>query len=169
MAGQDPANFDVIVVLGARQLPDGAPGPVIERRMAEALRLWREGVAPNLLLSGGATRLEDVAEAETMATLARAAGVPDAALHLETRSTRTLENAVFSIKAMRRNGWREALVVTDDFHMRRALYCFAAFGLRATPASVRNSMTGKIFLAWLCEILGRTVYPRQVRAYQGKW
>jgi uncharacterized SAM-binding protein YcdF (DUF218 family) len=168
MASQGSDKYDVIVVLGARQAPDGAPGPVIERRMAEALRLWREGHAANLLLSGGATLIA-TPEAETMAGLARAAGVPDTALHLEARSTCTLENAVFSIKAMRANGWREALVVTDDFHMRRALYCFHAMGQPVTPARVRNPMTRTVFLAWLREILGRMIYPRQVRAYLGKW
>lgn len=168
MARGTPTACDVIIVLGAKQLPDGAPGPVIERRMAEAIRLWQAGRAPYLLLSGGVTTTA-TPEAETMAALARAAGVPDTALHLETRSTRTLENAVFSIKAMRAQGWRDAVLVTDDFHMRRALYCFDSFGVRAQPAKVRNPMSGRIFLAWLREIFGRTIYPRQVRAYQGRW
>jgi uncharacterized SAM-binding protein YcdF (DUF218 family) len=168
MARGTPTACDVIIVLGAKQSPDGAPGPVIERRMAEAIRLWQAGRAPNLLLSGGVTTTA-TPEAETMAALARAAGVPDAALHLETHATRTLENAVFSIKAMRAQGWRDAVIVTDDFHMRRALYCFAAFGVHAQPARVRNPMSGKVFMAWLREILGRTIYPRQVRAYLGKW
>ncbi len=168
MAAKIPETFDVIVVLGAAQMPDGAPGPVIERRMAEAVRLWHEGRAPNLLVSGGATRLP-TPEAETMAALAREHGVPADAIHLEARSTRTLENAVFAIEVMRRNGWRDALVVTDDFHMARAEYCFRALGRPVWPARVRNVMTRKIFLSWCREIVARRIYPRQVRAYQGKW
>lgn len=168
MTRNDPIHFDVIVVLGAKQAPDGTPGPAIERRMAEAIRLWREGLAPNLILSGGAT-LVQTPEAESMAAVARAAGVPDEALHLEARSTRTLENAVFTVEILRQRGWRRVMVVTDDFHMRRAVYCFRALGQPVTAAGVRNALTRTVFAAWCREIAGRMIYPRQVRAYLGRW
>jgi len=168
VARSEPGNHDVIVVLGAAQLPDGSPGPVIERRVGEALRLWRAGKAPRILFSGGATALPTT-EAETMAVLARAEGLPEDAIHLEDRSTRTLENAVFCVKIMRAQGWREPLVVTDDFHMARAVYCFRALRQPVSAAKVRNPMSWKIFLQWCREIIGRLIYPRQVRAYLGKW
>jgi len=168
VARGEPDTCDVIIVLGAAQLPDGRPGPVIERRVAEAVRLWQAGRAPNFLMSGGAT-VSATPEAETMAALARAAGVPDDAIHLEARSTRTLENAVFCAKMVRARGWREVLLVTDDFHMARAVYCFRAMRLPVWTAKVRNAMSWKIFLQWCREIVGKLIYPRQVRAYLGKW
>jgi len=43
----------VIVVLGAKVRPDGRPSGAMERRMQVALALYRAGIAPLLLLSGG--------------------------------------------------------------------------------------------------------------------
>ena len=168
MARNTPDTFDVIVVLGAKQMPDGSPGPVIERRMAEAIRLWQEGKAPKLLLSGGKT-VSDIPEAHTMAELARAGGVEDDAILLEERSTRTVENAAFCIKMIKGRGWKHTLIVTDDFHMARAVYCFHALRLPVWEAKVRNPMTKMIFFNWVRETIGRLIYPRQVRAYLGRW
>jgi uncharacterized SAM-binding protein YcdF (DUF218 family) len=168
MARARPDTYDVIVVLGAAQMPDGSPGPVIERRVAEGVRLWREGAAPYLLMSGGRT-VSEVPEAETMAGLARTAGVDEAAVLKEERSTRTLENAVFSTQMIKGRGWSEVLVVTDDFHMRRAEYCFRSQRQPVWRAPVKNRMDKKIFYCWCREVIGRLIYPRQVRAYQGKW
>lgn len=168
MAEDGSETFDVIVVLGAAQMPDGAPGPVIERRMAEGVRLWHAGRAPYLLLSGGRT-VSDVPEAETMAALARAGGVADGAILIEDRSTRTVENAAFCIKMIKGRGWKRTLLVTDDFHMARAGYCFRAQRLPVWEAKVKNPMSGPIFYHWCKETIGRLIYPRQVRAYLGRW
>jgi uncharacterized SAM-binding protein YcdF (DUF218 family) len=168
MAVTEPDVFDVIVVLGAAQLPDGSPGPVIERRVAEAVRHWRAGRAPYVLFSGGKTMLP-VPEAETMAQVARDAGVVEAAIMLEDQSTRTVENAAFTIKMIKARGWNEVLLVTDDFHMARAVYCYRALRMPVWKARVRNPMNKKVFLSWCREIIGRLIYPRQVRAYLGKW
>lgn len=168
MARWRPEKFDVVVVLGAAQMPDGSPGPVIERRMAKAIELWHEGKAANLLVTGGCT-ISDIPEAETMAAIAREAGVREDAIVIENRATRTLENAVFSIKMIKGRGWETVLIVTDDFHMARATYCFRAMRMPVWPAAVRNRLSGKIFVAWCREIVGRLIYPRQVRAYLGRW
>lgn len=168
MARRRPDTFDVIVVLGAAQMPDGSPGPVIERRVAEGVRLWREGAAPYLLMSGGRT-VSDVPEAETMAMAARGAGVEEVAILKEERSTRTLENAVFATQMIKSRGWSKVLVVTDDFHMRRAEYCFRSVRQPVWRAPVKNRMDKMIFYCWCKEVVGRLIYPRQVRAYQGKW
>ena len=163
-----PDVFDVIIVLGAAQMPDDTPGPIIERRVAVGAKLWHEKKAPYILLSGGST-VSETPEAHVMAEVAKGAGVADDAITMEETSTRTLENAVFSIEIMRARGWKRALLVTDDFHMARAVYCFTAMRMWVSPVPVRNQLDKTIFFCWCREIIGRFIYPRQIRAYQGRF
>ncbi|MBT6095568.1 MAG: YdcF family protein [Rhodospirillaceae bacterium] len=168
MRWKEPETFDVIVVLGAAQMPDGSPGPVIERRVAKAVQLWQAGRAPYLLMSGGKT-VSDISEAETMAEVALASGIDAEAILLEDRSTRTIENAAFTVEMIRGRGWKDVLIVTDDFHMPRAEYCYRSMRIPVWSAKVKNPMSKRIFYCWCKEIVGRTMYPRQVRAYHGRW
>ena len=65
---------DVIVVLGSKLSPDGGPTPSLKRRVAQAVRLFSEGRAENILLSGG-VHDHPTPEAEVMAAMARDAGI----------------------------------------------------------------------------------------------
>jgi uncharacterized SAM-binding protein YcdF (DUF218 family) len=135
-------GFEAIVVAGCRVRPDGAPSAALARRTERAVELWRRGLAPVIVLTGG-PRDGRPAEARVAADLAMGLGVPAAALRLEQRSTSTDENARFA-RAMLRGG--PVIVVTDAFH---ALRCERVFGRRfervvavspvaAPPASARD-------------------------------
>jgi len=154
---------DVIVVLGAAQNPDGTPGPAIARRVRHAAQAWRAGRAPLIMLCGGPTAIA-TSEAETMAEVARAAGVAGEALLLEEVSTRTLENAEQCRRVMNENGLSRALLVTDWFHMPRALYTFRAFAIEVTPDPVPTSWSAaviaSVFREWVARIDYRWRVPR---------
>src|SRR6476620_466179 len=75
-----PEAAEAIVVLGCRVRPDGSPSSPMRRRVALAVTLYQSGAAPLLVLSGGGA---PVSEAQAMAELARAAGVPGTALLCE--------------------------------------------------------------------------------------
>jgi len=154
---------DVIVVLGAAQNPDGSPGPAISRRMHHAVDAWRAGRAPVIMLCGGPTAIA-TSEAETMAEVARAEGVAGEALLLEDVSTRTLENAVQCRRVMAEKGLSRAILVTDWFHMPRALYTFRAFGIDVMPDPVPTSLSaaiiGGVFREWVARIDYRWRVPR---------
>lgn len=136
---------DVIVVLGAAQNPDGSPGPAI-------------------MLCGGPTAIAK-SEAETMAEVARAEGVAEPALLLEDLSTRTLENAEQCRRLMAEYGYTRALLVTDWFHMRRALYTFRAFGIDAMPDPVPTSWSGAVIGSLCREWVARLDYRWRVPRY----
>jgi uncharacterized SAM-binding protein YcdF (DUF218 family) len=127
--------IDVIVVLGAALTPDGEATPALRRRVAHGVRLYHEGAAGVLLLSGGPTR-HPLPEAMAMRTLALDGGVPEGCIVVEDKSVRTLHNASYTARIMRQRGWRRALVVTDSFHMPRALLTFRGFGVAVTAATV---------------------------------
>lgn len=121
--GKEPA----IVLLGAMLLADGAPGPALIRRADHAARLWAEGWAGAILASGGP---EGAARTEAAAMRARLRdlGVPDHAILLEPRARDTFENALYSIPILRAHGLGTALLVSDRYHLPRALMLFRLMG-----------------------------------------
>src|SRR5207244_1888445 len=82
---------DAIVVLGCRLFPGGRPSERLRRRVRLGVGLYREGVAPLIVMSGGGTG--PVTEAAVMHDLAQEAGTPETALLLEPESRNTFENA----------------------------------------------------------------------------
>src|SRR5262249_48549876 len=103
--------------------------------MRLAISLYRAGVAPVLVLSGGGRPA--VAEAEVMRQIALAEGVPAAALVTEPRSQTTVENATETAELMSRRGEKAVVLVTDSYHALRACLLFRIAGL--TIVSVQGT------------------------------
>ncbi len=129
---------DAIVVLGAPLAPDGALSTVVAERVAGGVALWKAGGGPRLVMSGGYGPGATRAEAPAMAEVARAAGIPEAALVIEARSRTTAENAR-EVAALLSPGARVWLV-TQPFHGRRARRCFRRAGLDAEVWHLADSL-----------------------------
>jgi uncharacterized SAM-binding protein YcdF (DUF218 family) len=140
-------SFDAIVVLGAALGAGGGPSAALSRRVGEGVRRFEAGQASALLLSGGKGDAGP-SEAEVMRELARAAGVPEDRLVLETQSRSTLENARHSARLMRARGWTRALVVTDAVHLPRALLAFRAAGIEAQGAAAKGGARAEPAWSW---------------------
>jgi uncharacterized SAM-binding protein YcdF (DUF218 family) len=128
MQDTQQAQFDVILVLGNPAKDDGSIAPVAESRVMEAIRQYRAGVAPRMLMTGGAVRNRFV-EAQVMLQFARSQGVPASALLAEGESRNTIQNAYYSYKIMQAHNWTSALVVTSPSHVRRASLIFSHYPL----------------------------------------
>jgi uncharacterized SAM-binding protein YcdF (DUF218 family) len=135
------APADAILVLGGATRPALAPREFPELaeaadRIIHAARLFHAGKAPIIVASGG--RLpwqEGPAEAENIAFVLEALGVPASAIVREDESTNTYENCVNSQRLLEARGAREVLLVTSALHMRRAFATCRSAGLalRAVP------------------------------------
>jgi uncharacterized SAM-binding protein YcdF (DUF218 family) len=128
MADTQLNQFDVILVLGNPARMDGTIGPVARSRVLEGIRQYRAGVAPRLLMTGGAVANKFV-EAQVMLQFAQSQGVPASALLAETQSRNTIQNAYYSYKIMQEHDWTSALVVSSPTHLRRASLIFSHFPL----------------------------------------
>lgn len=117
------SRFDAIIVLGYRVLPDGTTDPEERARVLEAVREYRRGVAGHLIVTGGPAHNQYI-EADDMAAVARAEGVPDAAIVEERQALSTIENACYSYRIMEARGWSSAEVVSSPAHLRRAALVF---------------------------------------------
>ena len=123
---------DVIVVLGSRVYPGGRPGPSLARRAQHAVALYRRGLAPNVICSGGLGADADLpTEAEVACGLAQQLGLPAAAIFFEDQARSTEQNALYTAAIMRARGWTTAIIVSDGYHLYRASLLFRRAGVTA--------------------------------------
>ena len=136
MANTSREHFDAIVVLGSPADEDGNPTPEQLARVTEGVREYDRGVAPRILFTGGAAK-NQFAEADVMARVAAAQGIPPSAIFVETKAKDTIQNACYSARLMRSHGWRSAEVVSSAYHLPRASMIFSRTPLewRMHPAS----------------------------------
>ncbi len=101
------------------------PGPASARRARTCAELYRAGLAPVIVFTGyGHAR---VSAAEAMARLARAEGVPEAAILIEPDARSTIQNAAFGLALLPPDTTR-ILLVSDAFHLPRSWMIFRVFG-----------------------------------------
>lgn len=112
-------RFDAIIVLGYPADSDGNPSPRMLARVAEGVREYERGVAPRLILTGGAAHNQFV-EAQVMARTAEAEGIPQSAIVMEQQAKDTIQNGCYSARIMKERGWRSAEVVSSAAHLPRA-------------------------------------------------
>jgi uncharacterized SAM-binding protein YcdF (DUF218 family) len=124
-------RFDAIIVLGYPADSDGNPKPTQLARVTEAVHEYQRGVAPRLILTGGAAHNRFI-EAQVMARSAEAEGIPVSAVFLEPEAMDTIENACYASRIMKAHGWRSAEVVSSDYQLPRAGLIFNALA-KDTP------------------------------------
>ena len=116
-------HFDAIIVLGTPADSDGNPTPTQLDRVTEGVREYERGVAPRLIMTGGAAHNSFV-EARVMARTAHAQGIPESAIYIEPQAKDTIQNACYSARIMKTHGWRSAEVVSSASHLPRTGYIF---------------------------------------------
>jgi uncharacterized SAM-binding protein YcdF (DUF218 family) len=132
---------DAIVILGGgtrnneppRIMPD-----LSDRgdRLIYGAKLYLEGAAPKIILSGGRIQWYggDSSEAESMATILELFGIPRADMILESRSLNTHDNAIFTKEILQTEQLKKILLVTSAAHMPRSLAIFRRAKIDAIPA-----------------------------------
>ena len=142
-------------MLGTRLQADGSLSLVGEERVLAGADLWHRGVAPVLVLTGGRDPLAraSIAEADAFAARARELGVPDDALLLERDSSNTADNARHLAKLLLPDR-RRVRVVTQPFHLRRALLWFRRAGFETRGHHIADSLQYRhatLALRWITQ------------------
>lgn len=130
---QTPAPADVMIVLGSRVV-GREPGPMLRLRLEEAVRLYRQGLAPAIIVSGARGEDEEVAEAFAMRDYLIREGVPEERILTEDGSFNTYQNLANSRTVMAERGYRKALIVSNASHVRRTLVLARDLGMEAAAA-----------------------------------
>lgn len=121
------SHADCILVLGAGLKPDGSPSDMLRDRLSFACDLWEEGVSDTVLISGDRAS-ESYDEVTAMKNYLLAHGVPEEAILEDPMGYSTSESL---IRAKEVYGYENIVVVTQRYHLYRALYVAEKIGLDA--------------------------------------
>ena len=143
---QRPA--DAIVVMGAAQY-DGRPSPIFAARIDHAVSLYRAGVAPMLVVTGGKADGDRTTEAASARDYAIARGVPSDAILVEDQSRTTQQSIRLVGTLLRANGLSQAVFVSDRPHMLRVLRMahddgITAWGSPTATSPIENDTAGRL-------------------------
>ena len=122
---------DVIIVLGAQVKEDGTPSVALERRLTAALDSYMEK-NQTIIVCGAQGANEPRAEGDVMREWLLARGVRESDVVAETGSFNTRQNLRNARTIMQERGLSQAMVVTSDYHVARALMLCRQEGIAAT-------------------------------------
>ncbi|MEJ8547239.1 YdcF family protein [Brevibacillus borstelensis] len=132
-----PRKADVAIVLGAAVWGE-RPSPGLRERLDQALELYRQGYVPYLLVTGGLGEGKTSTEASVMRNYLVEQGVPEDRIFMEHQARDTYENLLFSKEIMQQHGLSQALVVSHDYHLARAVDMAETIDLDASPVGVTS-------------------------------
>ena len=143
----------VAIVFGAGLLRDGSPTAVLRDRVQQAANLYFAGKVEKLLMSGD-NRFVNYNEPEAMHQYALSLGVPEAAIVLDYAGRRTYDTC-YRAKAI--FGVSEAILVTQKFHLPRAVFLCNMLGLDGVgvDADLQRYRNGSL-LVWNLRELAAT-------------
>ena len=144
----------VAIVFGAGLLRDGSAGPVLSDRVKTAVQLYQQAKVDKLLMSGD-NRFVEYNEPEAMRQYALELGVPEEDVVLDYAGRRTYDtcyraNTIFQVQS--------AILVTQNFHLARAIFLCNWFGVESTGVKANNTYFRKISrLFWNARELFATI------------
>ncbi len=120
-------DVDCIIVLGCQVRSDGTPSHMLEDRLKRGVALYIAGAAPKVLMSGdhGTATYDEV---DAMKRYAVEAGIPSEDVFMDHAGFSTYETMS---RAIRIFGADKVIVVTQQYHLYRALYIAKALGIEA--------------------------------------
>lgn len=130
-----PVKSDAIIVLGCA-VYGYHPSPFFQARLDEALRLYKNGYAKYIIVSGGKGAGELISEARAGKDYLIGEGIPGDMILMEDNSFSTYENLYFSKKIMHMESLKTAIVVSNKFHLKRASLIAKRLGINASFSGV---------------------------------
>ena len=148
------------IVFGAGLAPGGEPSPILAERLDMALALWRTGRVERLLLTGNADPYHD--EIRSMRRYLTKGGVPEQAISGDLEGVSTFDSCW---RARGVFGVQRAILVTQGFHLPRAVYLaraagIDAVGVRAGGSRWRAPYVWRELLARPLAVVDAWVHPR---------
>jgi uncharacterized SAM-binding protein YcdF (DUF218 family) len=133
-ANTNRATFDAIIILGTPADSDGNPTPELQDRITEGVHEYQRGVAPRLIVTGGPAH-NNFIEADVMARVAHAQGVPESRILEEPHALDTIQNACYTNRILAAHDWHSAEIISSASHLPRAAMIFTH--LPGTPLQWR--------------------------------
>jgi SanA protein len=161
---KDAPSADAAIVLGASINRDGTPSDALRDRIMTAVDLYHAGKVKTLFMTGddGDFHADEI---DSMVKTAQQAGVPENAIEFDGQGYRTYESCkrasqLFHIKS--------ALIITQRFHLGRALYLCRSFGMEANGVIADRQPYIRIVWFWLRDLLSSAKAFWDVRVWPPK-
>lgn len=142
-------EFDVIIVLGSPANSDCTPHIIMQTRVDKAVELYKKGISKHILFSGASVQ-NSCSEAEVMATSAEKQGIPKDIIFKDSSAQNTSENAYYSVKIMKENGFKSAAIVSSKPHLNRACLVFSKYDISFKMFGANYPQDASVFgkIAW---------------------
>lgn len=137
-------DADCIIVLGAGVRKDGTPTLMLEDRIIIGDRLYEDGAAPKILMSGDHGR-EAYDEVNVMKNYSIEEGVPSEDIFMDHAGFETYDSMY---RAKEIFGAKKVVIVTQKYHLYRALYIAKSLGLEAYGVSSDLQFYSKKMVYW---------------------
>ena len=115
---QELHSADAIVVFGAAEYA-GRPSPVLRARLDHAYDLFKRGLAPVIITTGGSGADPSFSEGGVGVDYLMRRGIPERNLIAETMGSDTAQSAERVAVIMRANGIHTCIAVSDEYHVFR--------------------------------------------------
>lgn len=129
---------DGAIILGAAVWEGGRPSPSMAARVRKGVELYQADLVDKIIVSGGLGRIPPT-EAEVMGSLANEWGAPMENILLEDKAKTTEENILFSKEIGDDLGLNSYIIVSDAFHLKRALLIAKDMEINAQGAPALDS------------------------------
>jgi len=160
----DTAKSDAIVVLGAAQY-DGRPSPVLRGRLDHARELYRDGVAPRIVVTGSKQPGDRFTEAFAGFQYLRDQGVPESAITVVDDGSSSWESLAAANRVLDRQGVSTVTLVSDGYHNLRLGGISGEIGMDGVESpSTEGGSVGELLRETGLVALGRIIgYGRMLR------
>ena len=155
---------DLILVMGAAEYR-GRPSPVFRARLDHALDLYRRGLAPRILTTGGAGGDPQFTEGEVGRAYLVGSSVPSEAIIVEPEAESTAQSTAAAAEIMHRMGLASCILVSDGYHIFRTKRMLAQQGLKVY-GSPRPSPPDEGYRQWwlyLRQAVGYLLWEVRIR------
>lgn len=143
-------DIDCIIVLGAGVWGD-RPSPMLKDRLDKAITLYAKGIAPKIIMSGDHGK-EDYDEVNIMKDYAIEKGIPSEDIFMDHAGFSTYDS-IYRAKEI--FGAKKIVIVTQEYHLYRALYISKSLGVQAYGVMAEPKKYGGQFYRDIREVLAR--------------
>jgi len=163
----DTAPAAAIVVMGAAQW-NGSPSPVLKGRLDHAADLYKQGVAPVVIVAGGKQPGDKETQGLVSFEYLRSKGIPESAIKIEVDGTNSYEELSSTAFIMRQAGLlQDVVIVTDPYHAYRSAEIADEVGLSSHVSPTKGSSTFSDYVRETGAVaIGRIINYRRLAAWR---
>jgi len=130
---------DVAIVLGAGTA-NGKLSHVFVERIHHGITLLEQGTVPTIIMTGGFGEGQEISDSQAAKDYAVSKGALESDILIEEESTITFENLQQAQLLMEEHSMESALIVSDPFHMKRAMAICGVLDMNAQPSPTPTTM-----------------------------